>query len=60
MRIVEATATDYRLRVDAPRCTLVASSIPWWPGWHVTRNGRELEPQQVNGTFLGFDGAAGR
>ncbi|HEX8171518.1 MAG TPA: YfhO family protein [Thermoanaerobaculia bacterium] len=42
------------MRVDAPRHTLVVSSIAFWPGWRVTYNGRSLEPLQVNGAFLGF------
>jgi len=54
VRIVSARPTDFRMRVSAPRWTFVASSIPWWPGWHVTRNGREIEPQPVNGPFLGW------
>jgi len=54
LRIVAAKPTDFRMRVSAPRWTLVASSIPWWPGWHVSRNGREIEPQQINGPFLGW------
>ncbi len=54
VRIVSARPTDFRLHVSAPRWTFVASSIPWWPGWHVTRNGREIEPQPVNGPFLGW------
>jgi hypothetical protein len=46
--------TDYRLAVNAPRYTLVTSSIPYWAGWKVTANGRRLEPLQTNGTFLAF------
>lgn len=54
LRIVAARPTDFRLHVSAPRWSFVASSIPWWPGWHVSRNGREIEPQPVNGPFLGW------
>lgn len=54
VEIVSASDTDYRMRVDAPRYTLIASSIPFWPGWKVTQNGRKLEPLQVNHTFFGF------
>jgi len=53
-RIVAAKPTDFRVRVSAPRWSFVASSLPWWPGWHVSRNGREIEPQPVNGPFLGW------
>jgi Bacterial membrane protein YfhO len=54
VRITSAQPTDFRVHVSAPRWTLIVSSIPWWPGWHVTRNGREIEPQPVNGPFLGW------
>ena len=53
-RIVRSTPTDYHLRVSAPRWTLVVSSIPWWPGWKVERNGTRVKPMRVNGAFLGF------
>jgi hypothetical protein len=46
--------TDFRMHVTAPRYTLIVSSMPLWPGWHVTHNGRSLEPFAVNGPFLGF------
>ncbi|HEY2091427.1 MAG TPA: YfhO family protein [Thermoanaerobaculia bacterium] len=54
VQIVSATDTDYKLRIDAPRYTLITSSIPFWPGWKVTENGRKLEPLQVDHTFFGF------
>lgn len=53
-RILEAKATSYRIHVKAPRWTLVVSSIPWWPGWKVERNGARVQPIEVNGGFLGF------
>lgn len=59
MEIVEAKPTEYVLRVRAPRYTIVVSSIPFWPGWHVERFGRSVEPLQVNGGFLGFAVPAG-
>ncbi|HUR79836.1 MAG TPA: YfhO family protein [Thermoanaerobaculia bacterium] len=52
--ITESTPTDYRLHVTAPRWSLVASSVPWWPGWKVSRNGVRVSPIRVNGAFLGF------
>jgi membrane protein YfhO len=58
-RIVSASNTDYRLQIDAPRYTLVASSLPWWPGWKVFRNGKRIDPIQINGAFLGFAAAPG-
>jgi uncharacterized membrane protein YfhO len=53
-KIVEASPTSYRIHVKAPRWSLVASSVPWWPGWKVERNGVRIEPIRVNGAFLGF------
>lgn len=53
-RMIEATPTSYRIHVKAPRYSLVASSVPWWPGWKVERNGARVDPIRVNGGFLGF------
>jgi hypothetical protein len=52
--IIEAKPTFYRLHVKAPRYSLVVSSIAWWPGWKVERNGAPIDPIRVNGAFLGF------
>jgi hypothetical protein len=54
VKIVAAESADFRLKADAPRWSLVASSIPWWPGWKVERNGKRIDPIRVNGIFLGF------
>jgi len=54
LRITEAHLTDFRMHVSAPRYSLIVSSIAWWPGWRVTQNGKAIEPQPVNGPFLGF------
>ncbi|HEX7828757.1 MAG TPA: YfhO family protein [Thermoanaerobaculia bacterium] len=51
---VAKNATDYRVTANAPRWSLVVSSIPYWPGWKVTRNGVALKPIRVNAAFLGF------
>ena len=52
--IIDATPTDYQMRVEAPRWSLIVSSIPWWPGWKVERNGVEVKPIRVNAVFLGY------
>jgi uncharacterized membrane protein YfhO len=52
--IVAVQPADYRIDVHAPRWSLVVSSIPWWPGWKVERNGKRVDPIRVNGLFLGF------
>jgi hypothetical protein len=53
-QILEASATEYRLHVKAPRYSLIVSSVPWWSGWKVERNGARIEPVRVNGGFLAF------
>ncbi len=52
--IVEAADTAFRLHIRSQRHALIVSSQPWWPGWRVFRNGQRIEPQPVNGAFLGF------
>lgn len=54
VEITHAEASAYAMRVNAPRHTLVASSIPWWPGWQVRVDGRGARPLRINGAFLGF------
>ena len=52
--ITSARSSTYSMRVEAPRYTIVASSIPWWPGWHVRADGRRVTPLRINGAFVGF------
>jgi uncharacterized membrane protein YfhO len=52
--ITSASSTAYSMHVISPRHTLVASSIPWWPGWHVRANGKNINPLRINGAFVGF------
>ncbi|HEX2062773.1 MAG TPA: hypothetical protein VHK90_18680, partial [Thermoanaerobaculia bacterium] len=52
--IKPSSPTDYRLHIKAPRWSLIGSSVTWWPGWRVERNGREIDPVRINGGFLGF------
>jgi hypothetical protein len=54
LQLLKADPTDFRMRVQAPRYSLVVSSQPWWPGWKVVANGREVEPLMANGAFIGF------
>lgn len=50
-----ASGSDYRMTVQAPRWSLVVSSLPSWPGWKIeTDRGRSIRPEEVNGVFLGF------
>ena len=54
VKIVSSDETTYVMTVDAPRYTLIASSISWWPGWRVRSDGERIRPVEVNGAFLGF------
>jgi uncharacterized membrane protein YfhO len=54
VKIVDSSGTDYRLRIHAPRWTLIVSSVPFWPGWHIRMPGRFIHPLSVDGAFLGF------
>ena len=54
LKIIDASDTDYTMRVHAPRHTLVVSSVPFWPGWHVDVNGKSVFTRPVNGAFLGY------
>jgi hypothetical protein len=60
LRLTKASDTDYEMIVDAPRYTVITSSLPFWPGWHVERNGEDFEPLQPNGAFIGFVARPGR
>jgi hypothetical protein len=53
-KIVSATPTEYHLHASAPRWSLVVSSIPSWPGWKVTVDGKRVDPIRANAVFLGF------
>lgn len=52
--IVKAATTRYDLRVNAGGRALVVSSIPMWPGWRVSVNGKRVVPITVNSAFIGF------
>ena len=52
--ITSAASDVYSMHIAAPRYTLVASSIPSWPGWHVRVDGKNIAPLRINGAFLGF------
>ena len=54
VEMLDAHPRDYRMKVKSPRYSLVVSSVPWWTGWKVERNGARIDPIRVNGAFLGF------
>ena len=60
VRIANATDTAYDVIVESPRYAIIVSSVPYWPGWHVTRNDEPFEPLVVNGAFVGFVVRPGR
>jgi len=49
--IGNSTPTDFRMHVSAPRYTMIVSSQPSWPGWHVEADGKKLRPLVVNVHF---------
>ncbi|HEV7763631.1 MAG TPA: hypothetical protein VGQ76_01395 [Thermoanaerobaculia bacterium] len=53
--ITRNAVDSYTLKIDAPRETLIVSSIPNWPGWRVP-----FPKIEVNGLFLGFAVPAGK
>ncbi|HEX6179416.1 MAG TPA: YfhO family protein, partial [Thermoanaerobaculia bacterium] len=59
-RIVSGGSRRLRVNVSAPRYSLIATSIQWWPGWRVRTNDRALEPLKINATFVGFVVPPGR
>jgi hypothetical protein len=54
VKIVSATPRRLRVHVEAPRYSLVGTSIPWWPGWKARTAEHSLRPLRINGTFFGF------
>ena len=54
LSIVESAPARLRLRVDAPRYSLIATSIPSFPGWKARTTERSLRPLRINGAFVGF------
>jgi hypothetical protein len=54
LTITSWSPTDFRMRVHAPRYTLIVSSQPNWPGWQIRRNGKPVDVLPVNGAFLGY------
>jgi len=58
---LRASGTDLVIRSEAPRRTLVATSIPDWPGWTARdAAGSPLTLETVNHAFVGVWIPAGR
>lgn len=58
--IVDSRPARLRMRVDAPRYSLIATSVPWFPGWKARTEQRSLRPIRINGAFVGFVVPPGR
>lgn len=54
VKIRRSEPTHWEMTVNAPRHSMVVSSIPHWPGWKVFAGGKQLDALRVNGAFLGF------
>ena len=57
--IDQARAGRFRLTMETPAPTFVASSQPYTPDWRVEINGKRVPVSLVNGAFIGFDVPAG-
>ncbi|HXI12525.1 MAG TPA: YfhO family protein [Thermoanaerobaculia bacterium] len=55
VRVTQARPSEYKLAINAPRWTLIASSVPAYPGWRIRRNGSEaVKMIEINDLFIGF------
>ena len=52
--IEEYRGSSLAVRVAARADALVATSIPAWPGWRATLDGRSIEPIEYNVAFLSY------
>jgi len=53
-RILQYTGQNLRIQIDARSPTVVATSIPAWPGWRVTLDDRPIAIEAYNRAFLSF------
>jgi uncharacterized membrane protein YfhO len=56
----QMSPTRFRITLDTPQRTFIASSQPALPGWRVRVNGRTVPIHRVNGAFIGFFVPAGK
>lgn len=57
--LLRASGPDLVIDARAPRRTLIATSIPDWPGWAAREGGRALPTVTVNHAFVGVYVPAG-
>ena len=60
VRVTKYVAGNLALEVDARRESIVGTSIPRWPGWKLTLDGRPAPLVGYNHAFLGFRVLPGR
>ncbi len=60
LAITEPRSGKFRLRINAPDRTFIASSQPHSPGWTVRIDGDPARIHTVNGAFIGFYVPAGQ
>ena len=60
VRITRYGRGELALEIDATRGTIVGTSIPRWPGWKLTLDGRDAPLVGYNHAFLGFRVPVGR
>ena len=60
VRVTKYVGGDLALEVDARRESIVGTSIPRWPGWKLTLDGRPAPLVGYNHAFLGFRVPPGR
>jgi hypothetical protein len=58
--IASYTPQKMRLEIQATEPSLVATSIPRWPGWKLVLDGRKIPALPYNRAFLSFRVPAGR
>lgn len=55
VRILSSSPRRYELEIDAARWSLIASSLPLFPGWRIWDDaGKELKVHEINEGFIGF------
>jgi uncharacterized membrane protein YfhO len=60
VRITRYAGRDVRLEIETRDRALVGTSIPRWPGWKLTLDGRKAPLLGYNHAFLGFRVPPGR
>jgi hypothetical protein len=60
VRVTRYSGDSYDLQIDATRATTISSSVGYWPGWRITRDGQRLAVRVVDEAFVGFEVPAGR